>query len=186
MAHPDGETMNIYRAGALAFASLFLFTPFSWAQNAEFAEALKKNRGAISVQDGKLAGPSAEILRGALADHHFVAGAQRGRSKTARGVRAKISGNDRVLQLAGRIRHAAEVRERSFAGAYDHLGIGSRIHGCNGLFSGQDSSNESRLGSKSRHRVATKRGERGACRRSEKRQPRRSIRDDPKTKKMET
>ena len=65
--------MNIYRAGALAIASLFLFTTFSRAQNAEFAETLKKNRGAISVQDGKLAGPSAEILRGALADVQFVA-----------------------------------------------------------------------------------------------------------------
>ena len=65
--------MKMYRAGALAFASLFLFTPFSWAQNAEFAETLKKNRGAISVQNGKLAGPSAEILRGALADAQFVA-----------------------------------------------------------------------------------------------------------------
>ena len=65
--------MKIYRAGALAFASLFLFTTFSRAQNAEFAETLKKNRGAISVQDGKLAGPSAEILRGALADAQFVA-----------------------------------------------------------------------------------------------------------------
>src|ERR1700721_3314099 len=73
MAHPDGETMNIYRAGALAFASLFLFTPFSWAQNGALTEDLKKNRGAISVQDGKLAGPSAEVLRIALADAQFVA-----------------------------------------------------------------------------------------------------------------
>ena len=34
---------------------------------------LKKNRGAISVQDGKLAGPSAEILRAAMAEAQFVA-----------------------------------------------------------------------------------------------------------------
>ena len=34
---------------------------------------MKKNRGAISVQDGKLAGPSAEVLRTAMADAQFVA-----------------------------------------------------------------------------------------------------------------
>jgi hypothetical protein len=65
--------MKMYRAAALAFAACFLFANCSRAQNAEFTEALKKNRGAISVQDGKLAGPSAEILRAALADAQFVA-----------------------------------------------------------------------------------------------------------------
>src|SRR5271154_276877 len=65
--------MKIYRAWALACAGCFLFTACSRAQNAAFTETLKKNRGAISVQDGKLAGPSAEILRGALADAQFVA-----------------------------------------------------------------------------------------------------------------
>jgi hypothetical protein len=65
--------MKLYRAGALAFASFFLFTTCSRAQNAEFAETLKKSRGAIAVQNGKLAGASAEILRAALADAQFVA-----------------------------------------------------------------------------------------------------------------
>src|SRR5580658_7790612 len=65
--------MKMYRAAALAFAACFLFANCSRAQNAEFTEILKKNRGAISVQDGKLAGPSAEVLRAALADAQFVA-----------------------------------------------------------------------------------------------------------------
>jgi hypothetical protein len=65
--------MKMYRAAAVAFAAYLLFTTCSRAQNAEFTEVLKKNRGAISVQDGKLAGPSAEVLRAALADAQFVA-----------------------------------------------------------------------------------------------------------------
>jgi hypothetical protein len=65
--------MKMHRAGTLAFASYFLFTACSHAQNAAFTETLKKNRGAISVQDGKLAGPSAEVLRAALAEAQFVA-----------------------------------------------------------------------------------------------------------------
>src|SRR5271168_3686126 len=65
--------MKMYRAGALAFASYFLFTACLRAQNAAFTETLKKNRAAISVQDGRLAGSGAEILRGALADAQFVA-----------------------------------------------------------------------------------------------------------------
>jgi len=65
--------MRAYDAAALAFATCFLFTASVRAQNAEFTEALKKNRGAISVQDGKLAGPSAEVLRTALAEAQFVA-----------------------------------------------------------------------------------------------------------------
>ena len=65
--------MKTNRAAALAFATCLSFTTFVRAQNAEFTEALKKNRGAISVQDGKLAGPSAEVLRAALAEAQFVA-----------------------------------------------------------------------------------------------------------------
>jgi hypothetical protein len=65
--------MKRHRAAALAFATCFLFTIRARAQNAEFTESLKKNRGAISVQDGKLSGPSAELLRAALADAQFVA-----------------------------------------------------------------------------------------------------------------
>jgi hypothetical protein len=65
--------MKMYRATALACATCFLLTPRVRAQNAEFTETLKKNRGAISVQDGKLAGPSAEVLRAALAEAQFVA-----------------------------------------------------------------------------------------------------------------
>ena len=65
--------MKTYRATALACATCFLLTPRVRAQNAEFTETLKKNRGAISVQDGKLAGPNAEVLRAALADAQFVA-----------------------------------------------------------------------------------------------------------------
>ncbi len=65
--------MNMYRARALAFACYFLFAACLRAQNAAFTETLKKNRGTISVQDGKLAGPSAEVLRAAVADAQFVA-----------------------------------------------------------------------------------------------------------------
>ena len=63
----------MYRAAALAFATCFLFTTWSRAQNTEFTETLKKNRASISVQDGKLAGPGAEVLRTALAEAQFVA-----------------------------------------------------------------------------------------------------------------
>lgn len=63
----------MHRAAALAFASCFLFTTWSAAQNTEFTETLKKNRVSISVQDGKLAGPGAEVLRTALAEAQFVA-----------------------------------------------------------------------------------------------------------------
>jgi hypothetical protein len=42
-------------------------------QNAGFVETLQKNRAAIAVQNGKLGGPGAEILRPALADAQFVA-----------------------------------------------------------------------------------------------------------------
>ncbi len=65
--------MNMNRIAVLALATSFLFANCLRAQNAKFAETLKKNRGAISVQDGKLAGPSAEILRTALADSQVVA-----------------------------------------------------------------------------------------------------------------
>lgn len=65
--------MKKFRAAALALAVYFLCTTCLRAQNAEFTEALKKNRGAISVQDGKLAGPSAEVLRAALVEAQFVA-----------------------------------------------------------------------------------------------------------------
>jgi hypothetical protein len=65
--------MKMYRAAALAFATCFLFATWSRAQNTEFTETLKKNRASISVQDGKLAGPGAEVLRTALAEAQFVA-----------------------------------------------------------------------------------------------------------------
>src|SRR5271165_2721541 len=65
--------MRMHGAAALAFATCFLFATCSRGQNAAFTDALKKNRVAISVQDGKLAGPSAEVLRAALADAQFVA-----------------------------------------------------------------------------------------------------------------
>lgn len=65
--------MKKFRAAALALAVYFLYSTCLRAQNAVFTEALKKNRGAISVQDGKLAGPSAEVLRAALAEAQFVA-----------------------------------------------------------------------------------------------------------------
>ena len=65
--------MKMYRATALACGTCFLLTPCVRAQNADFTETLKKNRGAISVQDGKLAGPSADVLRVALAEAQFVA-----------------------------------------------------------------------------------------------------------------
>jgi hypothetical protein len=42
-------------------------------QNAGFVETLQKNRAAITVQNGKLGGPGAELLRPALADAQFVA-----------------------------------------------------------------------------------------------------------------
>jgi hypothetical protein len=65
--------MKMYRAAALAFSTCFLFTTWSGAQNTEFTETLKKNRASISVQDGKLAGPGAEVLGTALAEAQFVA-----------------------------------------------------------------------------------------------------------------
>ena len=65
--------MRLYRGAALAFATCFLFRTCVLAQIADFIEALKKYRGAIHVQDGKLAGPSAEVLRTALAEAQFVA-----------------------------------------------------------------------------------------------------------------
>src|SRR5271168_3890676 len=65
--------MTTLRRIALALYPCLLFPLCTPAQNAEFTETLKKNRGAISVQDGKLAGPTAEVLRTALADAHFVA-----------------------------------------------------------------------------------------------------------------
>jgi hypothetical protein len=65
--------MKKQRAAALVLTTFFLFTIGTRAQNAEFADVLRKNRGAISVQDGKLAGPSAEVLRRAIAEAQFVA-----------------------------------------------------------------------------------------------------------------
>ena len=64
----------MYRAAAaLAFATCFLFTTWAGAQNTEFTETLKKNRASIGVQEGKLAGQGAEVLRTALAEAQFVA-----------------------------------------------------------------------------------------------------------------
>ena len=60
-------------AAAVVLATCFLFTIGTRAQNAEFADALKKNRGVIGVENGKLTGPSAELLRTALAEAQFVA-----------------------------------------------------------------------------------------------------------------
>lgn len=65
--------MKMYCPAMLALAACVLFAPSLQAQNAEFADALKKNRGAIRLQDGKLGGPSAEALRKALAEAQFVA-----------------------------------------------------------------------------------------------------------------
>ena len=65
--------MKKRRTAAVVLAACFVFTIGTRAQNAGFAEVLKKNRGIISVQDGKLAGPGAEVLRTALAEAQFVA-----------------------------------------------------------------------------------------------------------------
>ena len=65
--------MKKQRAAAVVLAACFAFTTGARAQNAEFADVLKKNRGVISVQNGKLAGPSAEVLRIAVAEAQFVA-----------------------------------------------------------------------------------------------------------------
>lgn len=65
--------MKMYRAATLAFVTCVLFAACLRAQTSDFTETLKKNRGAISVQDGKLAGPSADVLRAALAEAQFVA-----------------------------------------------------------------------------------------------------------------
>jgi hypothetical protein len=65
--------MKMYRPATLVLTASLLLIPLAKAQNAEFTETLKKNRGAISVQNGKLAGPSAEVLRTAMADAQFVA-----------------------------------------------------------------------------------------------------------------
>lgn len=42
------------------------------AQNAAFVEALQKNHAGITVKDGKLSGPGADVLRPALAEAQFV------------------------------------------------------------------------------------------------------------------
>jgi hypothetical protein len=65
--------MSMHRAAPLVFTTCFLFATCSRAQNAAFTETLKKNHVAISVQDGKLTGPGAEVLRPALAEAQFVA-----------------------------------------------------------------------------------------------------------------
>ncbi len=65
--------MKMPRAAAFALAASSLVGVGAHGQNAAFLETLKKNRGAIQVQNEKLAGPSAEILRTAFADAHFVA-----------------------------------------------------------------------------------------------------------------
>jgi hypothetical protein len=65
--------MKMCRAATLTLTACLSFATCSRGQNADFTETLKKNRGAISVQDGKLAGPSAEVLRAALAEAQFVA-----------------------------------------------------------------------------------------------------------------
>jgi hypothetical protein len=65
--------MRTYRAAMLAFAACLVVAFCARGQNAEFTETLKKNRGAIAVQDGKLAGPGAEVLRTAMAEAQFVA-----------------------------------------------------------------------------------------------------------------
>src|ERR1700688_705642 len=65
--------MKMHRAATLVLTACLLLMPLAQAQNAAFTEHLKKNRGAIGVQDGKLAGPSADLLRTALADAQFIA-----------------------------------------------------------------------------------------------------------------
>ena len=65
--------MKKQRAAVVVLAACLVFAMGARAQNAQFADALKKNRGGISVQDGKLAGPSAEVLRSAVAEAQFVA-----------------------------------------------------------------------------------------------------------------
>jgi len=73
VVHTFGEEMKIHRAATLVLTTCLLVMPLAQAQDGAFTEDLKKNRGAISVQNGKLAGPSAEVLRTALADAQFVA-----------------------------------------------------------------------------------------------------------------
>jgi hypothetical protein len=65
--------MRTPRTVGLLLCVCLAFAVCTHGQNDAFTETLKKNRGAISVQDGKLAGPQAEVLRAALADAQFVA-----------------------------------------------------------------------------------------------------------------
>lgn len=65
--------MRMLRVVALALGVSGVLAVCGQAQNAAFTETLKKNRGAISVLDGRLAGPSADVLLSALADAQFVA-----------------------------------------------------------------------------------------------------------------
>ena len=65
--------MRMLRVVALACAAGIAFASCARAQNAAFTEALKKNRGAIRVQDEKFAGPGADVLRAALVEAQFVA-----------------------------------------------------------------------------------------------------------------
>jgi len=65
--------MKILRMIAFALGTSLAFPHYAAAQNDAFVDVLKKNRSSISVQDGKLAGPTADVLRSALAEAQFVA-----------------------------------------------------------------------------------------------------------------
>lgn len=64
--------MKSLGAAALALAVCSTLSLPARGQNTAFGDTLRKNRAAIGVHDGKLAGPGADILRAALADTQFV------------------------------------------------------------------------------------------------------------------
>lgn len=63
--------MKLMSATALALLVCLAAIPAA-AQNTAFGDTVRKNRAAISVHEGKLAGPGADVLRAALADTQFV------------------------------------------------------------------------------------------------------------------
>ena len=64
--------MTISQRAALLSICLCVLVREANAQNSAFVEALQKNRAAISVMEGTLGGPAANLLRAALAEAQFV------------------------------------------------------------------------------------------------------------------
>jgi hypothetical protein len=64
--------MTICQRAAFLSVCLCVLVRAANAQNSAFVETLQKNRVAISVMEGKMGGPGADLLRPALAEAQFV------------------------------------------------------------------------------------------------------------------